>query len=415
MTGQRPSYSSSDPAALHGLRQVRREPRMGLDEDPLAELERLVSPQTQDYDPYEGQVLPGEDYDDPYRNHDTPQPYIDPHYSARRSGKRGLSMVGVVFGLVLLAGIGVGGYRFLAGESLVRSGEPPIIKADATPIKIMPDKPVAADANQQGKLIYDRVNGAAQDANVVASAEEPVERPPAVPREVSRVILPGGSHTNDQAPKGGDAPQSEEDMRKVRTFLVKPEGYGTASENNNQIEPLLGDSVRRPTSEGAAAGISMAGDNAVGIMVGGDDDASPAPANPMGVIDPPPALENVPMPAARPALTAFAEAPVGPPPQTPPGNTQVVASAAPQTAGGGFVVQLASTRSDAEARQTYGALQKRFPQVLSQYQPLIQSANLGERGIFYRLRVGPFSTQADAVTVCSAYKEAGGECIVQKN
>ena len=51
--------------------------------------------------------------------------------------------------------------------------------------------------------------------------------------------------------------------------------------------------------------------------------------------------------------------------------------------------------------------------ILGGYQPNIQQVDLGERGIFHRLRVGPMS-RAEADALCSRYQSAGGECLVQR-
>jgi hypothetical protein len=395
---------------------------MGLDEDPLAELERIVTPQRPHHDDYEPSYPPEPDYDreqgydDAYYDdpRERPAVYYRQPVRQRKKSKRGFTMVGAVFALVLVGGVSIAGYRFFASDTMVSSGEPPLIRADGSPVKVVPEQQATADNQQQGKLIYDRVNSAAQDANVVASAEEPVERPPAVPREVSRVILPGGPHANPE-PQGNNEQRSAEDMRRVQTIPIAPD-RAQNGQNADQIEPILGESARQPTTEGPAAGMSMAGNNAVGIMVGGDDEPQTGSAQPpAGVADQAPSQNpvNVPIPAPRPAQTAMAPREAIPAqaeqPSAPPQNANAPAAA------GGFVVQLAATRSDAEARQTYRNLQQRYPQVLSQYQPLVQYANLGEKGTFYRLRVGPFATQSDANIVCNAYKEAGGTCIVQRN
>jgi cell division septation protein DedD len=80
---------------------------------------------------------------------------------------------------------------------------------------------------------------------------------------------------------------------------------------------------------------------------------------------------------------------------------------------GDFVVQLASLRSDEEARATFGRLQNRFGSILSGFGPNIQRADLGDRGIYHRVRVGPMD-RAAADSLCQRYQSAGGDCFVQR-
>ena len=81
----------------------------------------------------------------------------------------------------------------------------------------------------------------------------------------------------------------------------------------------------------------------------------------------------------------------------------------------GYVVQVSSQRSEADAQASYRALQGKFPAVLGSRPPLIKRADLGDKGVFYRAMVGPFSSRDDAVQLCGNLKAAGGQCVVQSN
>jgi len=52
--------------------------------------------------------------------------------------------------------------------------------------------------------------------------------------------------------------------------------------------------------------------------------------------------------------------------------------------------------------------------VLGDVQPVIQKADLGDRGTYYRVRLGPYQQQA-AARLCSNLKSAGGDCFVRRN
>ena len=78
-----------------------------------------------------------------------------------------------------------------------------------------------------------------------------------------------------------------------------------------------------------------------------------------------------------------------------------------------FMVQLSATRSRAIARQTYTNLQKKYSQELQNRDPLIFRADLGAKGIFYRVNVGGFSSKQKATQFCNELKAKGASCLVK--
>ncbi len=65
-----------------------------------------------------------------------------------------------------------------------------------------------------------------------------------------------------------------------------------------------------------------------------------------------------------------------------------------------------------QAQSAYADLQKHYPSVLGNLDPVIQEADLGTKGIYYRVRVGPWASRDDAIKVCESLKAAGGNCFV---
>jgi cell division septation protein DedD len=94
---------------------------------------------------------------------------------------------------------------------------------------------------------------------------------------------------------------------------------------------------------------------------------------------------------------------------------QIAAPASAAVASGAYTVQLTSQRSQEDAMTAFSNLQRRYASILGNYQPNLQPVNLGDRGTFYRVRVGSFASQADAQSLCANLKTAGGDCIVQRN
>jgi hypothetical protein len=92
-----------------------------------------------------------------------------------------------------------------------------------------------------------------------------------------------------------------------------------------------------------------------------------------------------------------------------------MASAASGLDAGAYTVQLSSQRSEADAQASFRALQSKFPNLLSARQPIIRRADLGDKGIYFRAMVGPFTSVEEASGFCGSLKSAGGQCVVQRN
>ena len=86
----------------------------------------------------------------------------------------------------------------------------------------------------------------------------------------------------------------------------------------------------------------------------------------------------------------------------------------PKKSTGGYFVQLSAERGRSAAQRRFNILQRDHPDLLSDRSPVIKRANLGERGIFYRLNVGPFPNKGAAKNLCATLKRKGTDCLVRK-
>jgi hypothetical protein len=286
-----------------------------------------------------------------------------------------------VAAVLALAVVGTGGafaYRTYMGSP--RSGEPPIIRADAGPTKIVP-----APSSDGAAKVPDRMTPGGAE-KIVPREEAPVDVN-AGPRQV---FPPLNQNTNP--PTAAIVPPAAKPA-------IAPAASGT----------LAGDEPRKIRT------LAVKGDPA-------DVAATPAPkpaATPRPF--PSPSAARAPSPTAN--ANASANAPLSLSPQSAqsaPAETHTrVASTntaqATPSAGGNYVVQVSSQRSEADAQASYKALQGKFPSVLGSRAPLIKRADLGDKGVYYRAMVGPFASSEEAAQVCGNLKTAGGQCVVQKN
>jgi tetratricopeptide (TPR) repeat protein len=79
----------------------------------------------------------------------------------------------------------------------------------------------------------------------------------------------------------------------------------------------------------------------------------------------------------------------------------------------GWTVQIASAGSEDAAWSTWKKMQSRF-KVLQSQKPNVVKADLGAKGVFYRIRLGGYDAQDAAKAACSKLKSKGVSCYISK-
>lgn len=82
------------------------------------------------------------------------------------------------------------------------------------------------------------------------------------------------------------------------------------------------------------------------------------------------------------------------------------------SATGAYQVQLAALRSESAAQTAWTGMLDSAPDLFAGAKLDIQRADLGARGVFYRLRIGTFADRAAAKGFCADVKAAGKDCMV---
>ncbi|MCW2243177.1 SPOR domain-containing protein [Azospirillum canadense] len=315
-----------------------------------------------------------------------------------RGGRRGLLGLGMaVVGIVAFAGAIVVTYG--KGDRASPDGGPPLLTADGTPTKMRPEQPGGMEVPHQDKLVYERLNehGAKpQVERLLPPPEEPLPRP---------VVTP-------QMP----APPAMPEVPPVAQLPPPPPGATTTVPRLPDGQPAAG-----------ADGQAVAPPPAVAAV-------PPAPAP---VAKAAPAAKPAPSPAAQPQPNAPKAAPAAPVQTaalpTPPKPTAPAAQApAPQAAkpapspaaapaappapakaagGGGWRIQLASLRSEAEATAEWKRLSGRHPDALGGLSMQVVKADLGEKGVYYRVQ-GVGLNEDRAKAACAQLKAQSVGCVV---
>lgn len=115
--------------------------------------------------------------------------------------------------------------------------------------------------------------------------------------------------------------------------------------------------------------------------------------------------------AANPAPQAKPQEPAGKPPvKAEPGTTAAGKSATAQKTGV-TRIQLASVRSEEAARQEWDRIRRANPDLLRSVSATPVRADLGEKGVYYRLETAPL---ADAERICGELKRRKIGCIIAR-
>ncbi|MCR9127953.1 MAG: SPOR domain-containing protein [Alphaproteobacteria bacterium] len=101
-------------------------------------------------------------------------------------------------------------------------------------------------------------------------------------------------------------------------------------------------------------------------------------------------------------------------PQPRPAPSQPAPTLPAASSSGPFVAQIAAYRSEGDAESGWLSFASRFPELASGRAPDIQRADLGDRGVFHRLRIAGFETREDAAAFCEALDARGQACLVAR-
>ena len=350
---------------------------------------------------------------------DPDQAYAAAPQRAPRGFRLSRRVAAPLVALTLLGAAGFGLYWVLGNAA--PSGPAPLLTADSTPVKETPTVDPAATTSNQS-VVFNEIDGVQPGAD-----EQLVSRDQADVNEVTQVPP---AETSDEGLAN----------RKVRTVTVRPDGTIVSSDDSvagSSMLPVVRPNVPAvpgaqtassalttasaepsvttppattpqpitppaPTVTPVNAGATVAVVDASGTVVPGKTTviplAKPSSFRPQPTAASPATSVNAIIQQTPAAPAAAATAPT-PAPEA--GSAQL--SNAPA------YVQLASHRTEAEARQSANNIVSRFGPLFKGANLEVQRVELGDRGIYYRVRVPADSLQS-ANDLCAQVKAAGGDC-----
>ena len=297
----------------------------------------------------------------------------------------GMITVAVVLALAVVGTGAAFAYRTYVGSP--RSGEPPIIKADNSPTKIVP-----APSDGTAK-VPDRMATGDGAEKIVPREEAPVD---VNARSGPRVVFPPLNPNSNPPPVASVAPAGP-----------TPAGRRNGTLPSNEPRKIRTLAVRGDQADGAAVPVTSRRRRR-SLRPRRRATAAPPPAAP--ATRSPPSSAN-----------ASANGPLSLAPQAAPAAPAAarVAATNPSPAAsrvaGDIWFRWPRRRSEADAQASFRALQGKYPAVLGSRSPVIKRADLGDKGVYYRAMIGPFGSADEASQFCGSLKTAGGQCVVQRN
>ena len=328
---------------------------------------------------------------DPAYGEEEPQDY---EVEEPRRGRRTLMIAAALAGAVIVGGGMAYGYKTFMGRP--GAGDPPVIKTASEPSKIKPaDAGGKQFAHSDSKIMGRLGDGTAAPGSDVDAAGT---------RKVSTVVV--GRDGSIQAPAA--APASDTPGSVAVPGMTVVDGFG-----GNRAPP--------PAAAVVASAEPVAQPQKLVVNPPAAAQKPITVAKVAQAVAPPPVAQqaatgSIEQPAAKVAvapkkLKKVAQAAVVADAGVATDATPPPVSVATSGGGNGFVAVLASVpRSDTsrlDALKRFADMQQKYGTVLGGKTPDVAEANLGAKGAYHRLVVGPPGSREQASSVCSQLKAQG--------
>ncbi|MGL4397961.1 MAG: SPOR domain-containing protein [Hyphomicrobium sp.] len=330
----------------------------------------------------------------------------------RRFG-RSMTMMAALVGAIVVGGGLAYSYKAVFGDPT--KGDPPVIKSAGEPAKMKPaDGGGKQFAHTDSKIMGRLGEGAGVTAATAAGDAQAGDADPNGTRKVSTLVV--GRDGSIQAPAAEAAAEPADSGAGVVPGMTVVDGLGpqrapaaAATIAAVTPPPPKAEPAAAPASQKIVVSAPPSSPQKPAVIARAEPaDTSPEPST--GSIDP-----DVSVPTAAPAKAAAKKAVTKTAALAPSGSAGV--PAAPVTSGNGFVAVLASvprsTSSRMDALKRFADMQQKYGAVLNGKTPDVAEANLGAKGSYHRLIVGPPGSREQASTVCTQLKSQGyGDCWV---
>lgn len=300
----------------------------------------------------------------------------------------------VIFGFVSLAW-----YAYRSGTASTADGDVPVIEADAAPLKIKPSDPGGMDIPNQDKTVYEALSkgdSSSKTEHLMEAAEEPmVIAREDEPKETQVYRRPQPAEDTSPA----EAPADDEEREKV---VDDVDATAVKSTENASNTP---ETTPAKSSSDTAADVQAT-----------TEPKKAEPADNVAAQPEPEPLAASPQQPAPPEVNALSASQKAARDAQKSGTQTATTTSKPViegTANGASGVQLAASKSRADAEKAWAKLAAKFPDLLGSRAHAVVAAEVAGKGTYYRIRATGLSPAA-AAELCRSLKGRGQDCMVVK-
>lgn len=292
-----------------------------------------------------------------------------------------LAVVGVFsFGAII--------YSAYKSDDSINPNDVPLIAAEDGDLRAQPEEAGGMQVANRDSTIYGMIDGSAREGSAIERLVPQPEAPqmPDMPEGMPQPMRPDGRpaltaeevrRLNQERHKTAGSPDAAgravEALTSAAASLPKGAADGqTSTMTAERLEPL-------PEAQAAVS---------APVIEQSDDYVAQAPV-------------SKPAPVPAPARDVAGKV----------ASTKPAAGAGAVAATGNKMVQLGAVRSEADAKAEWQRLAKKYPSQLGSLTFSVQKADLGAKGVFWRVRGGPVSSDVGA-DICGKLKASGQSCIV---
>ena len=273
----------------------------------------------------------------------------------------------------------------------------PLISAPLDPIKVRPKQPGGLQVPNRDKLVYERIQkGTAVSGNdlierLLPQSEEPLPKPvskfPKTDREPSKVNGPPmNKEVTDIPTYPRRSVPSIEDVKSIRP----PPSLPIAPKAAYRVGKNIADFPLNPNKQGPSSPETIQSSKSANKFV---------PSSSVSSVNKQKAVSLEP----RKKISSIADSKDG------------FFSKEPQPSSKSYRIQLAAARTPERARSEWNRLRRKHLDLLGNLGLSVTKADLGpNKGIFYRLRVGPLKNEASARSLCKQLSKRKTGCLVVK-
>ncbi len=282
------------------------------------------------------------------------------------------------------------------------AGEVPIISAMEGPSRVQPEDPGGATAAHQGLEVNAVLAG--RPAPEDAAAAQLAPQPGALvaedgPQGMLEIATPAPRDAGLDAAMELQMPVADDPLAATPDPAPTP---GSLAEGFLVEDPAAPDAASTDAADAEADAMAAAVAAAVAAVA-----AESPPAEAAAAAEPAPRSRPANLRPARPAAAPAAAAAAPAPAAAAPAPVTREATALPA---GTRLVQLGAFDSEAVAREAWGRLAARNPDLLADKSLYVERTTANAR-VFYRLRVAGFSNTDQTRAMCEALRARGVDCI----